>query len=461
MDDFREGRVRYLVTSDLGARGMDVKGIDYVLCMDLPEEPTVYMHRAGRTGRAGEQGVSVLVADIVELKRASKVAVRYGFSFQCRILEGEEVHEIDPENFFALAEEEEADRAVKPPLEAKRFSDMEGRRPRGRLSPSGGVPAGARSRETPRGLPALRQESRDRTDLPARRKRARAGGTGLPREDAAPQARPVQPDPANPVPTDGGTAAGRDPARVEPYPFRSRSRALDPKSFQSRQKPLPQDRQVLGEYRQDFLGLSRTPAGTAGWASFRRDPRASDGGPTGVRTRSRTGRVGVRGLRSPGLFGRQHLHRPGVVRHLAGFQATRRNPLRILDPDGLEARERDPRSGGTATSSSCPGAWRCRRLPGEGSKVSQDFPGIEAGGEQAPEPQTSARRRASPEADPRDTGSGLRHTYTSSWFLHPAGSRSAGRPGSVRSPGPPVRTSQRSGQQCHRAPPGRPRPSVL
>lgn len=135
LEDFKAGRIRYLVTSDLGARGMDVKGIDYVLCMDLPEEPTVYMHRAGRTGRAGERGISVLVADLFELRRASKVAVRYGFSFQCRILESGEVHEIDPENFFALAEEEEADRAVKPPLEAKRFSDVEGRRGRPRKGP--------------------------------------------------------------------------------------------------------------------------------------------------------------------------------------------------------------------------------------------------------------------------------------------------------------------------------------
>lgn len=155
LDDFREGRVRYLVTSDLGARGMDVKGVDYVLCMDLPEEPTVYMHRAGRTGRAGERGVSVLVADIVELKRASKVAVRYGFSFQCRILEGGSVHEIDPENFFALAEEEESDRSVKPPLEAKRFSDMDGRRSRGRLqAPKGKFPSGSRSRTVRAGDPA-------------------------------------------------------------------------------------------------------------------------------------------------------------------------------------------------------------------------------------------------------------------------------------------------------------------
>lgn len=165
LDDFREGRVRYLVTSDLGARGMDVKGIDYVLCMDLPEEPTVYMHRAGRTGRAGERGVAVLVADIVELKRASKVAVRYGFSFQCRILEGGSVHEIDPENFFALAEEEESDRSVKPPLEAKRFSDMDGRRPRGRQqTPSAASPSGPRSRKPRSGSPSSSQHPPGRRD---------------------------------------------------------------------------------------------------------------------------------------------------------------------------------------------------------------------------------------------------------------------------------------------------------
>ncbi len=176
LEDFREGRVRYLVTSDLGARGMDVKGIDFVLCMDLPEEPTVYMHRAGRTGRAGERGVSVLVADFVELKRASKVAVRYGFSFQCRILEGGSVHEIDPENFFALAEEEESDRSVKPPLEAKRFSDVDPRRLRTQRSAPGRPPEAMpprRPRPDSRS-PASRSDSRPRTGEP------RPDGTAVP-----------------------------------------------------------------------------------------------------------------------------------------------------------------------------------------------------------------------------------------------------------------------------------------
>lgn len=205
LDDFREGRVRYLVTSDLGARGMDVKGIDYVLCMDLPEEPTIYMHRAGRTGRAGERGISVLVADIVELKRASKVAVRYGFSFQCRILEGGAVHEIDPENFFALAEEEEADRSVKPPLEAKRFSDMDGRRQRGRPQPAaGGQPAGARSRKPRAGAQPSRQEPRKRDDAPG------TEGPGQVRRNRPSQGRIGDPGPAGPgKPRPGARRDGR------------------------------------------------------------------------------------------------------------------------------------------------------------------------------------------------------------------------------------------------------------
>ncbi len=211
LEDFREGRIRYLVTSDLGARGMDVKGIDYVLCMDLPEEPTVYMHRAGRTGRAGERGVSVLVADLVELKRASKVAVRYGFSFQCRILEGGSVHEIDPENFFALAEEEEADRSVKPPLEAKRFSDMDPRRGANRSrSPGGGASAAQRPRKArpsppgPRPQPGNRPEPTYGSGGPASAPRNKSGRGSRP-STGRPESGPS--NPARPRP------AGRKPGR--------------------------------------------------------------------------------------------------------------------------------------------------------------------------------------------------------------------------------------------------------
>jgi superfamily II DNA/RNA helicase len=108
--DFAAGRIRWLITTDLGARGLDVPDISHVVSYDLPEEPTVYVHRAGRTGRAGQHGISICLADLVELKRASRIAVRYGFTFMCKILEAGSVHDIEPENFFALAEEEESAR---------------------------------------------------------------------------------------------------------------------------------------------------------------------------------------------------------------------------------------------------------------------------------------------------------------------------------------------------------------
>lgn len=107
---FASGQVRWLLTTDLGARGLDIADVSHVMSFDLPEEPSIYVHRAGRTGRAGKSGISIAVADLVELKRASKIAIRYGFPFMCKILEAGRAHDIEPENFFALAEEEEAAR---------------------------------------------------------------------------------------------------------------------------------------------------------------------------------------------------------------------------------------------------------------------------------------------------------------------------------------------------------------
>lgn len=110
LSEFSNGSARWMITTDLGARGLDLPDVSHVISFDLPEEPSVYMHRAGRTGRAGKHGVSIALADLVELRRASRIAVRYGFPFVCKILDSGVVHDIEPENFFAIAEEEEVGR---------------------------------------------------------------------------------------------------------------------------------------------------------------------------------------------------------------------------------------------------------------------------------------------------------------------------------------------------------------
>jgi ATP-dependent RNA helicase DeaD len=58
MAKLREGSLGVLIASDLASRGLDVEGISHVINYDLPEDPDVYVHRVGRTARAGRKGVA-------------------------------------------------------------------------------------------------------------------------------------------------------------------------------------------------------------------------------------------------------------------------------------------------------------------------------------------------------------------------------------------------------------------
>ncbi len=59
--DFREGRVSVLVASDIGSRGLDIEGVTHIINLDVPEEPTHYLHRAGRCGRKGLPGTAITI----------------------------------------------------------------------------------------------------------------------------------------------------------------------------------------------------------------------------------------------------------------------------------------------------------------------------------------------------------------------------------------------------------------
>ncbi len=62
--DFQEGRLTFLIASDIIARGIDISGVSHVINFDIPEEPGNYLHRIGRTGRADKQGMAIsLVGD--------------------------------------------------------------------------------------------------------------------------------------------------------------------------------------------------------------------------------------------------------------------------------------------------------------------------------------------------------------------------------------------------------------
>ncbi|MEN6566983.1 MAG: DEAD/DEAH box helicase [Veillonellales bacterium] len=67
LDGFRSGKIQLLVASDVAARGLDIPGIEYVFNLNLPEDPRMYLHRVGRTGRAGKKGTAISLADRKEL----------------------------------------------------------------------------------------------------------------------------------------------------------------------------------------------------------------------------------------------------------------------------------------------------------------------------------------------------------------------------------------------------------
>ena len=71
--DFKKGRTWVLVATDIAARGLDIEGVSHVINFELPHEPESYVHRIGRTGRAGARGVAWSLVDRSEVSRLRAV----------------------------------------------------------------------------------------------------------------------------------------------------------------------------------------------------------------------------------------------------------------------------------------------------------------------------------------------------------------------------------------------------
>lgn len=105
MERIRKGTLRFLVATDVAARGIDLPELSHVIQYEPPEDPEAYIHRAGRTGRAGGSGTAVSLVTGIERTALVRIGKRFGINLQEYPLPSDEdVERIVSERSTALLE---------------------------------------------------------------------------------------------------------------------------------------------------------------------------------------------------------------------------------------------------------------------------------------------------------------------------------------------------------------------
>ncbi len=86
----RDGKLRFLVATDVAARGIDIPNLSHVIQYEPPDDVEAYIHRAGRTGRAGASGTAIMLININEKTHLNRIAAHYKIEFEKRPLPQDE-----------------------------------------------------------------------------------------------------------------------------------------------------------------------------------------------------------------------------------------------------------------------------------------------------------------------------------------------------------------------------------
>ena len=100
MGRFRKRQIQLLVATDVAARGLDVVDLTHVINYNLPDDDEIYIHRSGRTGRAGKKGISIAIVHGRETRKINEIENKYGISFTKNLVPTGE--EICQKRLFAL-----------------------------------------------------------------------------------------------------------------------------------------------------------------------------------------------------------------------------------------------------------------------------------------------------------------------------------------------------------------------
>ncbi|WP_183098327.1 DEAD/DEAH box helicase [Nocardioides pelophilus] len=182
---FREDKMKVLVATDVAARGIDVSGVSHVVNYTCPEDDKTYVHRIGRTGRAGASGIAITLVDATDVHRWKMINKALDLPFE------------EPLETYSTSEHLFHDQGIPPgtkgrivpaaPVERKPREDRgersgdrnrgerSGNRDRSRTRTRSGQPAGS----APSGEAATTSEAGSTTpNRNRRRRRSRSGGSG-------------------------------------------------------------------------------------------------------------------------------------------------------------------------------------------------------------------------------------------------------------------------------------------
>ena len=155
LDDFKEGRIDILVATEVAARGLDIDGLPHVVNYELPTVPEDYIHRIGRTGRAGMQGDAVSLVSIDELELLNDIEALLRRRITDEIVPGFEIDprtRLEPITPIRRGSRGPRSSSSKPASRAHsgRSSDAGGRGPRRARTPRGTEATPRHAEATPR-----------------------------------------------------------------------------------------------------------------------------------------------------------------------------------------------------------------------------------------------------------------------------------------------------------------------
>ena len=175
MARFREGKTPVLVATDVAARGIDVSGITHVINYHCPDDHTTYLHRTGRTGRAGASGIAITFVDWNDMARWQMINRELGLPFE----EPQETYSTSEHLYHDLGIPPEATGRLPgaPPPRDRPKEERPDRRPEKRPDRT----RDRQRRRTRSGQPVEGQDAQQPTsDQPRRRRRRRRSGSAGP-----------------------------------------------------------------------------------------------------------------------------------------------------------------------------------------------------------------------------------------------------------------------------------------